>query len=134
MVPPARPVLTGDRRTRTVGTPGSAMPNSRVPAQNDPRSLLNERSALMLDPNWTVAVSWTAMCPPLLVARSPWVPGRLAALLRSASQASWQAPGRSPVESAAAAVARCRPASAGVRRASAVSGWTWPGSPALRSS
>jgi hypothetical protein len=37
MVPPARPVLTGDRRTRTVGTPGSAMPNSRVPAQNDPQ-------------------------------------------------------------------------------------------------
>ena len=36
MVPPARPVLTVDRRTRTVGTPGRAMPTSRVPAQNDP--------------------------------------------------------------------------------------------------
>jgi hypothetical protein len=40
------------------------------------RSLLNERSARMLDPNWATTASCTAMCPPRLVARSPWASSR----------------------------------------------------------
>ena len=53
------------------------------------RILLNERSARILGPNWAIAASWTAICPPRLVARSPWAWSRLAALLRRASYASW---------------------------------------------
>jgi hypothetical protein len=38
-----------------------------------------------VEPNWAMTASWTAKCPPRLVARSPWTASRLAALFRSAS-------------------------------------------------
>src|SRR5215468_12193236 len=45
----------------------------------------NERKTCVVEPNWAMIASWTATCPPRLVARSPWMASRLAALFRSAS-------------------------------------------------
>jgi hypothetical protein len=49
------------------------------------RTLPNERNMRTVVPNCAVTTSWTARCPPRLVARSPCASSRLAALLRKAS-------------------------------------------------